>query len=373
MHPLSSRLAALRLCGAVLLVSSALIAQRARPLAPEDFTIEVNLERTPVLSQGNTGTCWCFATTSFLESEVKRLKGETVDLSEIYGVHAAWLEKAELFVRLHGKAQLGQGGLSHDLIAVAREYGVVPASAYSGLREGKADHDHGELEKVLQTLLPIYATGSRPSDEWPDAVRGIVDAYLGKPPATFEVDGRTVTPQQYAREVLALPLDEYVELMSFEKDGFDKTAELLVPDNWLRDSNYWNVPVTELLDNIDHALRAGYSVALDCDVSEPSNDQGRGLMRLSPQLEKREITDELRQLLFDSRETTDDHLMHIVGLAKDGDGGVWYVVKNSWGPNGPFGGNVMMSRAYVALKTLSIMVHADGTLPATRAKFRQSK
>lgn len=362
-----------RLCGAVLVLALPLAAQRARPLGPDDFTMEVALDRMPVLSQGRTGTCWCFATTSFLESEVKRLKGETVDLSEMYGVHAGWREKSEVFVRLHGKVQLGQGGLSHDLIAIAREHGVMPASAYSGLREGRAEHDHEELEKILQTLLPIYANGKRPSPEWQDAVGGVIDAYLGKPPASFEVGGRTVTPQQYAREVLALPLDDYVELMSFDSEGFGTKGELLVPDNWMRDSNYWNVPIQELLANVDHALRAGYSIALDCDVSEATNDQGRGLMRLSPQMEKHEITDDLRQLQFDSRETTDDHLMHIVGIAKDKDGGVWYVVKNSWGNVGPFEGNVMMSRAYLALKTLAIMVHKDGTLESTRARFAAAK
>lgn len=360
------------LCAAVLLLVPALPAQRARPLGPDDFKIELQLDRLPAISQGRTGTCWCFATTSFLESEVTRIKGEHVDLSEMFGVYEAWKEKAERFVRLQGKTQFSQGGLSHDLIAMAKEHGLMPVSAYTGLREGAADFDHGELEQMLAAILPIVVGARRPGTEWRDAVGGVLDAYMGAPPQSFEVDGRTVTPQQYAREVLALPLDDYVELMSFESEKFGQRAELLVPDNWMRDANYWNVPVAELLDNLDHALRAGYSVAIDCDVSESSNDGGRALMRLSPQLEKKEITDRLRQVQFDSKETTDDHLMHIVGMAKDPDDGVWYLVKNSWGRGGPFEGHQMMSRNYVALKTLALMVHKDALLKATRATFKRT-
>jgi bleomycin hydrolase len=354
---------------AVLSLGVGLAAQRAPALRPDDFTIEMQLDRLPAISQGRTGTCWSFATTSFFESEVSRLRGERVDLSEMYGVYQAWLAKSDTFVKLQGKAQLSQGGLSHDLVAMARRHGLVPQSVYSGLREGQGEYDHDELEKVLTALLPIYAKAERPSDAWRVAVRGVVDAYLGQPPATFVVDGRTVTPQQYARETLGLPLDSYVELMSLESEGFGARAELMVPDNWMRDSNYWNVPIAELLENIDHALRAGMTLAIDCDVSEPTNDRGRALMRLSPQNEKREITDDFRQKLFDSRETTDDHLMHIVGRATDPDGGVWYLIKNSWGNDGPFDGHLMMSRNYLALKTLAVMVHVDGLTEATRKRF----
>ncbi|MFO1050576.1 MAG: C1 family peptidase [Planctomycetota bacterium] len=357
------------LCAAVLVLASGLSAQRARAFGPEDFKIEVQLDRLPAISQGNTGTCWCFATTSFLETEVKRIKGEQVDLSEMYGVYEAWREKAETFVRLEGHAQLGQGGLSHDLIAMARKYGVEPQSAYTGLREGQRGYDHGELEKVIQTVMPLFANDKHPGGEWRDAVRGVLDAYMGHPPETFEVDGRTVTPQQYAREVLQLPLDDYVELMSFQTQGFGHKTQLLVPDNWMRDGNYWNMPVADLVANVDHALRAGFSVAIDADVSENTNDQAHALFRLSPQMEKHEITDDLRQMQFDSKETTDDHLMHIVGLATDPDGGTWYLLKNSWGRGGPFEGHWMMSRAYLSLKTLAVMIHKDGLTEATRKQF----
>ena len=356
---------------AVLAVCLASVAHAQRPSVPDpdDFEIVVDLERLPVISQDSTGTCWSFATTSFLESEVKRLSGEQIDLSEMFLVRWAYMEKAERYVRLHGKTQFSQGGLSHDVIAMARRYGIVPAADFDGLAGNATRHDHGELEKTLKAMLEVYAPASSPSPYWQDAIGGVLDAYLGEVPEVIEVEGRKMTPQQYAAEVLRLPLDDYVEIMSLQSEGFGRRSELLVPDNWMRDANYWNVPVDDLLANLDHALEHGYTVAIDCDVSEPTNDNRRGVYQLSPALERRSITDELRQQQFDSRETTDDHLMHIVGIAKADDGRTFYITKNSWGRRGPFEGNLMLSRNYVALKTLALMVHVDGLTSAVRERF----
>lgn len=363
MRPLRSAAAAalLGLC------ALPVVAQTPEATGPDDFKIQIDLERTPILSQGRTGTCWSFATVSFLESEVARLHGEKVDLSEMYPVYWGYVEKARRYVRLHGKAQFSQGGLSHDVTAVAKRYGVVPVAAYDGLVGDAKVHNHGAMVRELQEAIEPFAKGEKPASELDATVRAILDEHLGPVPDMIEAKGVATTPAAYAKDLLQLPLDEYVEVMSLQSDGFGQRAELLIPDNWMRYQGYWNVPIAELLANVDHALENGYTIALDCDVSERTN--GRGMMKLSPELEAGEITDELRQQMFDDRRTTDDHLMQIVGTAKGPDGSKWYVVKNSWGTRGPFGGNVMMSRAYLAAKTLAIMVHEDGLLPKTRAKF----
>lgn len=344
-----------------------LLAQAKERLDAQDFLVEVDLTRTPVLAQGRTGTCWSYATTSFLESEIARLHGEEVDLSEMFTVYWTYLEKARRYARLHGRAQFSQGGLSHDVIAIAKRYGVAPADAYTGLLGDSKRHDHSKLEDALKELLEPFAKGRRPMTELEDAVRAVLDEHLGPVPATVEGKGATATPRALANDLLQLPLDDYVEVMSIQSEGFGHRGELLVPDNWMHFQGYWNVPIDELLANVDHALKSGYTIALDCDVSERTN--GDGLMKLSDELEVGDITDELRQEMFDTRKTTDDHLMQIVGIAKGPGGGTWYVVKNSWGTSNPFGGNVMMSRAYLAAKTLAIMVHRDGLLDATRATF----
>ena len=350
-----------------------LVAQDPPSTRGGEVTIEVEVDRLGVLDQGRTGTCWSFATTSFLEAELLRIHGQPIDLSEMHTVYWGWLEKARRYVRLHGKNQLSQGGLSHDVVWLARRHGLVPADSYTGLLGGARGHDHDELEAVLRAVLDTVADRSRPSGAWESAVRGILDAYLGAPPPSVEVDGRSMTPREYARQVLAPPLDDYVELMSFTYAPFGEKAELLVPDNWMRDASYWNVPIDELCANVDHALHHGYSVALDCDVSERSNDRRRSVYQLTPALEGADITDEMRLAMFDSRETTDDHLMHIVGIASDESGKQYYVTKNSWGVDGPLAGNVLLTRNYLAAKTLGIMVHRDGLLPETRERLETGR
>ena len=303
------------------------------------------------------------------ESELQRIHAEPIDLSEMHTVYFAYLEKARRYVRLHGKAQFSQGGLSHDLVLIAKRFGVVPAESYSGLCDGATSHDHGELETVLGAMLEKIAKQRRPSPHWEAGITGVLDAYLGASPETITVHGQEMTPQRYAIEVLRLPLDDYVEVMSYSYTPFDERGELLVPDNWTRDQNYWNVPIEELLANLDHAIRSGYTVAVDVDVSERTNDSRNAIFKLSDAFEKRTITDSLRLRTFDRRETTDDHLMHIVGISRDKGGKLHYITKNSWGNRGPFAGHVMITRNYMALKVLAIMTHRDGLLRETRAKF----
>jgi bleomycin hydrolase len=112
----------------------------------------------------------------------------------------------------------------------------------------------------------------------------------------------------------------------------------------------------------------GYTVVWDGDVSEATFSAQRGLAILpatprrdasqtpGPELE---VTQAMRQDTLLSYETTDDHLMHLVGLAYDQNGTKYYLIKNSWGEVGPLGGQLMMSEAYARLKTVSILLHKD--------------
>lgn len=340
------------------------------------FKIVSEIPRQPVLSQGNAGTCWSFATVSFLESEVERMTKQRVDLSEIYPVYFTYVAKAKRYVKKRGESQFSQGGLSHDLSLVLREYGVVPQSAYSGLCPGDKGHNHSGLEKGVKGYIDAFAKAksrrgraSRPDAKWSAGLQGILSAYLGAPPETFEVDGESFTPKSYA-EKLGLKAEDYVEIMSQASQPMWKRGLLDVADNWERNDRYLNVPVKSLMETIDHALAAGCSVALDCDVSERGFNARAGVAKLTKkQVEAGPVTDELRAELFKAEKTTDDHLMHIVGTAEDKEGKVFYIVKNSWGKIGPYSGNIMMSRDYVALKTLAVMIHKDGVPAELKKKF----
>ena len=67
----------------------------------------------------------------------------------------------------------------------------------------------------------------------------------------------------------------------------------------------------------------------------------------------------MRQATFEEHSTTDDHLMHLTGIAHDQNGSKYYLIKNSWGEVGDHDGYLYMSEAYVRLKTIAILVHKD--------------
>tara|TARA_R110002049_G_scaffold22979_6_gene81531 strand:+ start:891 stop:1988 length:1098 start_codon:yes stop_codon:yes gene_type:complete len=337
------------------------------------FTEIVDLETTPVISQGVTGTCWSFSTSSFLESEIIRLTGKQIDLSEMYTVRNTYPKKAENFVMRQGKAQFSEGGLAHDVINSVREYGLVPQEAYNGLLGTNTSHNHAEMVAVLEAMVKTYAAnpGRKLSDNWTKAIAAVLDVYLGKNSNSFSYNGKQYTPASFLKMTKIVP-ENYTTITSFTHAPFYKSFILNIPDNWSNGSMY-NVPLDEMIQAIDHALKNGFTVELDCDVSErtfsskygvaviPANSENntKALEGIYPELN---ITQEYRQAEFENFTTTDDHLMHITGILKDQDGTIYYKVKNSWGTDESRianGGYVYFSEAYMRLKAISIMVHND--------------
>jgi bleomycin hydrolase len=338
------------------------------------FDVQHDVTTTSVKDQARTGTCWSFATSSFLETELIRMGKEPVDLSEMFFVRMTYPQKAEQYVRLHGNTTLGQGSLGQDVFRALRQYGAVPEAVYNGRRYGGEAHNHGELFTVLNATLDALINSRQLSPVWSDAVDGILDAYLGDPPETFMYDGKTYTPRSFADE-LGLDPDNYVELTSFSHHPFYTWFAVEVPDNWARNRSY-NLPLDELMAVMDHALENGYSVDWDGDVSERSFCQNRGVavwpaksleerteeereaVCTTPEIET-VVTQAVRQAGFDDHSSTDDHLMHITGRARDQDGTTYYVTKNSWGLEGPKNGFIYMSESYVRAKTITVIVHKD--------------
>jgi bleomycin hydrolase len=334
------------------------------------FTLDRVLAHEGVTSQGRTGTCWSFATVSFLESEVTRITGKSIDLSELYPVFHTYRAKSALYVKSKGKSRFGQGGLSHDVIAMIRDHGMLPQSAYSGLCKGDRAHDHSQLEAVLKGTLDIINKKRRPGNKWAPLVDNILDAYISAPPATVKVNGRSMTPRQYADEVMKFPHADYVEVTSFSKMPMWDRAELVLPDNWMHDSAYINVPFGAILKTLDYAVDNGFSVAIDMDVSEKGFQARKGIATLTPEQRKAgPVTQAMRDAHFKDGRTNDDHLMHLIGRAHDKSGKVFYMVKNSWGKVGPYKGVLYISKDYMALKTLAIMVHKDGLAPVITKKM----
>lgn len=348
---------------------------------PYQFNTVIDLEATPVISQGRTGTCWSFSSTSFLESEIIRIKGKQIDLSEMYTVRNTYPKKAENFVMRQGKAQFSEGGLAHDVMNSVADYGLVPQSAYSGLSANESSHNHAELSAVLRAMLDTYIDnpGRKLSKKWRKAVDAVLDVYIGDNPESFMYDGVSYTPRSFQEYTGIVPAD-YVSITSFSHAAFYDEFILNIPDNWSYGS-FYNVPLDEMISTIDHALEKGFTVELDCDVSErtfsskdgvaviPANADNN-VKALQGKYSERKIDQQYRQDEFENYNTTDDHLMHITGLLRDQNGTKYYKVKNSWGTDekrNANGGYVYFSESYMRLKAISITVHKDA-VPAQTAK-----
>ena len=346
-----------------------------------EFTMVYQVETTPVKNQSRTGTCWSFATTSFVETELMRMgKGEYI-LSPMWNVRYTYLPKAENYVRYNGLTNFGEGGQAHDVINVIKKYGFVPEEIYKGMNIGEEQYNNGELDAVLKAIVDAVNKdkGGKITPVWSQVIESTLNIYLSAPPKEFTYQGKTYTPKSFAESTGFYP-DDYVELTSYTHHPFYTKFDLEVPDNWSKDQ-YYNVPIDDLMKIIDTALAKGYSVAWDGDVSEKSFSRKKGIAIIpvdeetsddakkedddkdQPASEKT-VTQETRQQAFDNRTTTDDHLMHITGLAKDQNGDVFYYTKNSWGTKDKkYDGYWYMSVPYVRLKTIAIMVHKN-VIPA---------
>jgi len=338
------------------------------------FTSVIDLECSEVKNQGVTGTCWSYSTSSFLESEIKRITKMDVDLSEMYTVRNTYPKKAWNYVMRQGKAQYSQGGLAHDVLNSVKNYGLVPEAAFTGLATNDTKHNHSEMIAVTKAMLDAYIKNpaKKLSSRWKTSFESILDIYLGKNPKTFIYKGKEYTPKSFQEMVKINPSD-YITLTSFSHQPYYKNFVLNIPDNF-SNGIMFNVPLDEFEKTMVHALEKGYSIELDIDVSEKTFSSKNGIAVVPENVEKqleallgikkeKEITQEYRQQEFENYTTTDDHLMHITGMAKDQNGAIYFKTKNSWGSDSnrvKYGGYIYISAAYIRLKAISVTIHKDG-------------
>jgi len=364
------------------------------------FTPKIEIPCTPVKDQASTGTCWSFATISFIESEIIRLGKGSHDLSEMFFVHHAYSQKAIKYIRYQGMANFSEGGQAHDVMNLIGQYGLIPEEAYTGINYGLTYHRHGELGAVMKGILDkSLETKNGFSNKSLDVLDATLDIYLGKMPESFTYQGNTFTPKSFATSLSINPLD-YFEFTSYQCYPFDTLVDLEIPDNWSH-GKYYNIPMDELIQIMNYAFEHGYSVNWDGDVSEPGFSHNHGVaiipesdpknMEESERLKwealseeeksdmlfdftkprnEKTITQEMRQKTFDKFQTTDDHLMHLVGTAADQRGTNYFRTKNSWADDSnDFGGYLYMSEAYIRLKTIAIQVHKDAIPDSIKQKL----
>lgn len=343
------------------------------------FTIIKENGATSVKDQGSSGTCWSYSGNSFLESEMIRMGKQPIDLAEIFTARMSYHDKAKLYVLNNGTGiTWGEGGALHDVINMFRKYGIVPQETYTGLVNGQTRNNFAEMSEVIKEMLNVYAKNpsKKLSANWLDNIDSMLDAYLGKIPETFTYNNKKYTPKTFAKEVVGINPDDYVEISSYKDYPYYKPFVLPVPDNWSHD-RVWNVPMEELTTIIDYAIKNGYTVGWATDVSEPYFSYKNGIAYVpninlnnidaetkanlfnGPKPDK-VITEDMRQDALNNLTTTDDHGMQITGLAKDQTGKEYYIVKNSWGSTNDYKGYLYATKPYVQFKSTAILVHKDG-------------
>lgn len=368
---------------------------------PVFTTIKEN-KITSIKDQNRSGTCWAYSTLSFLESEILKKNGRTYDLCEMFIANKDYMDRAIITVRMHGDSQFSQGGSFEDVVRIIQKDGICPETAMPapGTLTGDSLANFGEFFSVMEPYVAAVSKSSakKISQQWRKGLQGIIDSYLGECPKEFVYEGKKYTPKSFA-ESLGLNLDDYVSITSFTHHPFYTQFAIEVQDNWRWALSY-NVPMDEMMKIIDNAINEGYTIAWGGDVTEDGfTRKGLGIaydlkkvrsmsgtdadrwFKLSATEKKGKLdslgidvpeiipTQEMRQEAYDNWETTDDHGMHLFGIAKDQNGREYYMVKNSWGEYGDYKGIWYMSKNYVAYKTMNIMVNKNAIPKDIRKKL----
>ncbi|EJW93925.1 peptidase C1-like family protein [gut metagenome] len=383
-------IAALGLC------SLSMTAQDSKPQEGFVFTTVKENPITSIKNQNRSSTCWSFSSLGFIESELLRMGKGEYDLAEMFVVHKTMQDRGVNYVRLHGESSFSPGGSFYDILYCLKHYGIVPQEVMPGIMYGDSLPVHNELDAVASGYVNAIARGrfNKLTSVWRKGLESIYDTYLGKCPETFTYQGKEYTPKSFA-ESLGINPDDYVSLTSFTHYPFYTKFSIEVQDNWRNGLSY-NLPIEELMAVMDNAVKKGYTFAWGSDVSEKGfsrdgiavmpdinkeselsgSDMARwtGLTKADKYKEsytkpfpEMDITQEMRQEAYDNWETTDDHGMLIYGIAKDQTGKEYFMVKNSWGDAGKYNGVWYASKAFVAYKTMNILVHKDA-LPKEIAK-----
>jgi bleomycin hydrolase len=329
------------------------------PKSIDEFTSQWH--NKPV-SQAISGMCWCFSTTSFLETEVYRIHKKQIKISELHTVYWEYVEKAKRFIQERGNSEFGEGSESNAVTRIWKQYGCVPEDVYTGLLNGQPFHDHRKLFNEMNT----YLQGLKTSDAWNEneaiaTIKSILNHYIGEPPTSFSYNGKTMTPREFCDKVVNLNLDDYIEVMSLMEKPYYQYVEYEVPDNWWHSKDYWNVPLDDFMAAIKKAIRSGYTLCIGGDVSEPGLEGHAGIAIIPTfDIPSQYIDESSRQFRFSNGTTGDDHGIHLVGYTEK-NGKDWYLIKDSGSGsrNNSHPGYYFYSEDYVKLKMLGFTVHKD--------------
>ena len=330
---------------------------------PQNLNEFIIVESEDPISQGNTGTCWCFSTISFYESEIYRISGNLINLSELYPVYFEYIEKARRYIRTRGDSYLGEGSETNAVQRMMKMYGIVPISAYEGKPSDQPFYNHEKMFLEIKTYLKnCENTNFWNEEDILSNIRAILDHYMGSPPTSFKYNGRTYTPMSFLKNVTGLDPDDYVDFMSLMEKPYWSQEEYKVPDNWWRSKEYYNVPLDDFMLAIKTAIKNGYSMSIGGDVSESGYSAENDVAMIpSYDIPSKFIDENARQFRFSNGSTTDDHAIHLIGYKIDNNKEWWFLIKDSGSGsrNGRFPGYYFYHEDFIKLKMMSFTIHKD--------------
>ena len=330
------------------------------PKSLDEFTI---IKTDDPISQGNTGTCWCFSTTSFYESEIYRLTGKSINLSELYPVYFEYIEKTKGYINSRGKSHLGEGSETNAVQRMMSMYGTVPFEAYEGKPKDQPFYNHEKMFAEIQT----YLKSCKRTNFWDEHtilsnIKSILNHYMGVPPTSFIFKGKKYTPKSFLKNATKLNPNDYVDFMSLMQKPYWVQAEYKVPDNWWRSADYYNIPLDDFMSAIKNAIKNGYSMSIGGDVSETGYSSKYDVAMVpSYDIPSEFIDENARQFRVSNKTTTDDHANHLIGYKIDENNDWWFLIKDSGSGsrNGRFPGYYFYHEDYVKLKMMSFTIHKD--------------
>jgi bleomycin hydrolase len=330
---------------------------------PNDIKKYTSYWRQAPVSQGATGTCWSFGSTSTLESEIYRITGLSVKLSEMFTVYWEYVERAKDFVHTRGETYFEEGSEANALPKIMKLYGAMPFEAYKGMLSGQKVHDHSKMVEEMKA----YLQSVKKDNLWDETmvvatIRAILDAYMQRPPESFSYKEKTYTPAQFLKEYCRIDPYDYYSFMSTMSQIYNQKGELVENDNWWHSKDYYNVALDDFMVLIVNSIKNGYTSCICGDVSEPGYDRTTqcGIIPTFD-IPSEYINADAREMRFINGSTTDDHCMHLVGYYIK-DGKYWFLLKDSGsgGWDGPNRGYRFVNEDYVKLKMMNLMVYKEG-------------
>ena len=309
-----------------------------------EFITERLVKTTPVKDQGRSQLCWLYGFLATVESE-HLMSGDSVNLSVDYLARRILEDETRRCFLSGGRSSISLRGMSlmaqHALVA----YGAMPYDAYCNQKPVNYDALTRKLMRIAGTQPSLSALIARGQT--------LMDDEIGPEPLHVYMLGMEYTPLQFGESLCRR--DEYMGLTSFTHHPFGKSFVFEVPDNRTRDT-FLNVPIDRLMHSIEAALLAGHAVCWEGDTSEAGFSFQSGKADIAAPTS---CTQAMRQQLFERRKTTDDHVMELIGLARDHQGRRWFIAKNSWGTHNRYGGWMYLSREYVYLKTVAVYLRRE--------------